>query len=61
MALTSHANVAGNEAEKANLAGYVQVTCQNVVGNRQVTNVQGNVAKKANLAGNEQVTCIMQT
>ena len=37
IALTSHANVAGNVAEKANLAGYVQVTCQNVVGNRQVT------------------------
>ena len=37
IALTSHANVAGNEAEKANLAGYVQVTCQNVAGNSQVT------------------------
>ena len=43
------ANVAGNVA---NLAGYVQVTCENVAGNRQVmwwtiilcnANVAGNV------------------
>ena len=37
IALTSHANVAGNVAEKANLAGYVQVMCENISGNRQVT------------------------
>ena len=48
--LTSHANVAGNVA---NLAGYVQVTCENVAGNRQVMWLTI-ILYNANVAGNVQ-------
>ena len=60
MALTSHANVAGNVADKANLAGYVQVMCANVAGNRvEASNVVENYfvytrSSTANVAGNVQ-------